>query len=471
MRRGVGTTVQRSDGTRCVCALRRFVGARLLAVATAALGTTLLALGSGCSERATRVDSRGDSAMLPASQPASNQSVVYDPTLPKPVEARDLFERAALERWLDMQLADAMTDKRSQIPPYTRKPLPPMPPDARIAPDVQLPPDRDPFDDPPAMVRKQPTITIGISRSTYRTREPSEVLSAIEPFLDLTQREVNVRPDVRLFESPDALYFDLTEGRVQLAIASGFEYLLSQSWLADNKDNATVLLGFAYPAHTRQGQPAGEQDRPGVPGTTIELLVRDDSPIKTFDDLRGKRLALPANYPAAPGGFLQKLLSDAGAAGDQTYFSTVTLRRYAKDAVIDVLKGKADVACVDEGTAAALDRFYGTNAQLRLLAASPRLNVDVLFTTLNNVRTHRTEIELTQRQLLTLTKNAEGQEVLFLFDQKGWQYDTSAGELDALRQAFDAYVAFREQPAADLRSLLDPTAAVDRRTYDRLGDE
>jgi hypothetical protein len=66
-------------------------------------------------------------------------------------------------------------------------------------------------------------------------------------------------------------------------------------------------------------------------------------------------------------------------------------------------------------------RFYGLAPRVRTLAVSPRYNLDVLYTSANNVATHRTEIELTQRQLTTLPKNPEGQEVLFLFDQAGWQ--------------------------------------------------
>ena len=70
----------------------------------------------------------------------------------------------------------------------------------------------------------------------------------------------------------------------------------------------------------------------------------------THVDLRGTRLALPAHYVAAPGTFLTRLLQDAGQPLDRAFFGQVTLPRYSKDAVIDVLKGRADVACVDQGT-------------------------------------------------------------------------------------------------------------------------
>src|SRR5439155_549525 len=83
----------------------------------------------------------------------------------------------------------------------------------------------------------------------------------------------------------------------------------------------------------------------------------------------------------------------AGQPAGAAFFSKVTLRRYAKDAVIDVLKGAADVTCVDQGTVGALCRFYGIDSRVRTVAVSPRYNVDVLYTSLNNLATHRTEVE------------------------------------------------------------------------------
>ena len=64
----------------------------------------------------------------------------------------------------------------------------------------------------------------------------------------------------------------------------------------------------------------------------------------------------------------------------------------------------------------ALDRFYGLGHRLRTLEVSPRYNIEVLYTSMNNLAVRRTEIELTQRQLTTLGKDPEGQEVLFFFD-------------------------------------------------------
>src|SRR5262249_18288163 len=154
-----------------------------------------------------------------------------------------------------------------------------------------------------------------------------------------------------------------------------------------------------------------------------------------------------------------QLLASVGQPPGVSYFSKVTLRRYPKDAMIDVMKGVADVACVDQGTVAAVTRFYGVGKQFRTIAVSPRYNVDMLFSSLNNLAEHRTEIELTQRQLTTLKKDPEGQEVLFFFDLDGFT-TYSEGDIDVPRANYADYLKFINETPVDLKPLLDPKAPV-----------
>jgi len=399
---------------------------------------------------------------------SSAQKATYDTTAPKPVAARDRLERKVQEREGGLKLIDRIMDKRTPLPPFDREPLPPLSRESEIAPGVSILDDRDPFAEPPPLLRKDVTIEVGIGRSTYKTREPEEVLSAVQPFIDLVQREVNIRGDAQLYETPDSLHYAMSDGKNQMAACNVFEYLLIRDWFAEKEDNGTVLLATAKPAHARS-TPA-DQQFVGTPGTSIELIVAADSTFQTLGDLKGARLALPANVVPAPGTFLTRLLADLGHPRDLAFFSKVTLRRYAKDAVIDVLKGTADVACVDQGTVGALCRFYGIDKRIRTLAVSPRYNVDVLFTSLNNLATRREEIELTQRQLTTLGKDPEGQEVLFFFDVEGWT-NYRDGDIDTPRAHYEDYLRFLNETPVDLKPLIDPKAPVDRRTYDRFGDE
>ena len=428
-----------------------------------ARSTTLLAmagvtaLGIGCASKR--------SEMAPTDADAAP---VYDPLAAKPVEPRDRLERAALERGADLEFVDRLMDKRTEPPPFDRRPLPPLDAGAQITDGVRLLDDTDPFAEPPPLEHKESSIRVGIGRSTFRTRTRAEVLSAVQPFIDLVQREVNVRGEAVLHEDGSELFYALVDGRDQMVIGHVFDYLLARSWFASLDDNSSVLLATARPANPYTGD--GAAGFPGTAGTSIVIVVAADSPFQSFADLKDQRLALAADYAHAPGAFLTHLLREADQPGSEPYFQSVTLRRYTKDAVIDVIKGKAEAACVDQGTIGALEQFYGLGSHLRTIAVSPRYNVDVLFTSVNNVATHRTQIELTQTQLTTLGKDPEGEEVLFFFDTAGWS-NYRDGDIDVPLAHFDDFLAFIDETPIDLKPLLDRAAPVNRQTYNMLGDE
>lgn len=445
------------------------VGAHI--VLLSALFLALHALGCRAADAERGVSaSGGEAATQPVNSATASEASAarYDTTLARMPPPRDVLERLAQQRGADLRLIDRWLDARTEPPPFERPPLPPRPAEARIAADVPLLEDAAPFADPPAVSPKEVTIRVGIGRSTFRTREPEEVLSAVQPFIDLVQRETDIRGDADLFERVEPLYQGIAAGRQQMALCHVFDYLLIANWLARAPGDGAVPLAYALPARPRTiGEAA---DAPGVPGAAVALVAAAESPVRSFADLRGRRLALVANAVHGPGTFLTALLRDAGQAANEPYFAAVTLRRYPKDAVIDVLKGKADAACVEQSVLAALARFYGIESRLRVLAVSPRYNVDVIFTSLKNLATHQTEIELTQRQLTTLGKDPEGQEVLFFFDTAEWR-NYADGDLDVPRAHFRDFLTFIQKTPVDLRPLLDTAAAVDRRTYDRFGDE
>ena len=415
----------------------------------------------------------------PATRPATSSlnaatsrpgvpTTMYDTNVAKPILPRDWLERISLERGIDFKLVDALLDERTKPPRFNRRPPGTMPTDAVMAEGVPLLPDTNPFPEPTLIPPKEPSIRLGAALSTYRTREKTEVLSALQPLIDLVQREVNVRSAVDLLQSPREIYFALLDGRDQMIISNVFDYLLQRPWFATVPNNGVIPLAWVQPANPRTGE--ADADFPGVQGTSVELIIRRDAGCKAFADLRGRRLSLTANLINAPGTFLTQLLVQTGQPLDQPFFGKVMLRRYAKDAMIDVYKGMADVACVDQGTVAAVYKFYGIQPELRTLAVSPRYNLDVMYTSNNNVATHRTEIELTQTQVTTLGKNAEGQEVLFLFDTREW-HTYEEGDFAVAEQYFGYFVTFLGRTPVDLKPLLDPAASVERWTYDIHGDQ
>jgi ABC-type phosphate/phosphonate transport system substrate-binding protein len=396
------------------------------------------------------------------------QAVLYDTTIPKAVKPRDVLERMAQKRGLDFDLVDRLMDKRAEPPPYNRLAPPPRPADARIAEDTPQLDESNPFPSPVPLPSREVTLRVGVGRSTYHTRTPEEVLAAILPFIDIVERDVAMRPEALLYTAADRMFYDMGDGKIQLGLANIFDYYLIRGWFANYPDNRAILLEWAQPANPYTTQL--DRDAPGPAGTGIVLVVANDASYKTFGDLKGARLSLPANYVNAPGAFLTRQLMDIHHPFDQAFFGQVTLRRYSKDVVLDLLKDKADVACVDEGTLGALTAFYGIDKHVRVLAVSPHYNVDVLFTSQNNVRTHQTQIELAERMLLTLGRDPEGQMVLFFFDIASWNVHHE-GDLQPAVDHFDDFLKFTRDTPADLKPLLNLKAPVDRRTYDRYGDE
>lgn len=425
--------------------------------------------GAGAASPAPESAPASGAALPTATDSAPTRRVAtFDTSAARLVEPRDWLERLAYDRGADLRFIDSLVDRRTAVPVTDRRPLPPHPPGLEIARGVRPIDDADPFPPTPPLAEKEVTIRVSINRSTFRSRTREEVLSAVQPFIDLEQREVNVRGEAVLHEKPEETYYGLVDGKEQMAIAHVFEYLLAVEWSAHQPESGLIPLAYALPANPRVTPQ--DRDLPGIPGTSIELIVARDSKITSPADLKGKRLVLAVNYVCAPGAFLTKVLHELNHPPDQPFFGNVTLRRYGKDCVLDVIKGKADVACVDQGTVGALSRFYGLGDRVRTLAVSPRYNMDVLFTSANNARTHRTEIELTQRQLTTLGKDPEGQEVLFFFDTAAWRHYED-GDFDVARRHFADYLRFIDHTPVDLKPLLDPDAPVDARTYDRFGDE
>ncbi|MGB9626225.1 MAG: PhnD/SsuA/transferrin family substrate-binding protein, partial [Phycisphaerae bacterium] len=353
----------------------------------------------------------------------------------------------------------------TEPPPFTREAPPPPPADAKIAPGVPVLHDSDPFPSPAPLPHRSRAISILVARSACRTRTNEEVLGALAPFFERVRREANLAATAALCEQAADICTALRDGRHQMAVSDVFDYLLVRERLAGFAGKGVIPLLWAR----RPCVPASTQAS-SSPGERVLLVVARDAPYRVPGDLKGKRLAVTARYGNAPGAFLTEVLIAADHPLDQPFFSGVTLRRYAKDAVLDVIKDRADVACVDEGTVAALDDFYGIGTRVRALAASPRYDLSVLYTSENNMATHRTEIEQIRDRVTALGTDAEGQELLFLFDTASW-HGYREGDFAVAREHFPNFLRFLEKTPADLRGLLDPQAAIDARTYDRYGDE
>jgi phosphate/phosphite/phosphonate ABC transporter binding protein len=148
------------------------------------------------------------------------------------------------------------------------------------------------------------------------------------------------------------------------------------------------------------------------------LFVRDDSPRKTLDDVRGARLALVD--PKSTTGYLYpaKLLSDRGIALDKD-FSSVEFFGNHEAVLLAIFDGRADVGATYQGSFAALRRARGIDTlTFRVIAKTARAPRDIYCLR----KALPAEIgEAISRAMLALTgSNRAGREILGPMEVNGF---------------------------------------------------
>ena len=153
---------------------------------------------------------------LPSSQPSEAGSGVcrYDTTVAKPYAPCDWLERLALYRTPDFKIVDFFMDKQTEPPPFSRYPVAASrPADARMAENLPLPDDENPFPGPVTRPAEETTFRVVASLSTYRTRMPTELASSASLAFDLIIRDVDIWAAAVLADTPEQV--DLRPARRQ----------------------------------------------------------------------------------------------------------------------------------------------------------------------------------------------------------------------------------------------------------------
>jgi ABC-type phosphate/phosphonate transport system substrate-binding protein len=153
-------------------------------------------------------------------------------------------------------------------------------------------------------------------------------------------------------------------------------------------------------------------------GTEMEmiLLVRKESGIRSFRDLRGRSIVMPQRNPRCLGmymAWLETLVMVEGSKGVNTYFSSVKETRTAANAIMPVFFRQAD-ACIVTRQVFELTAEMNPqiNRELAIISRKGKLSQGVIAVD------RRLPEERRQRLLqafLTLHQTPEGQQLLMLF--------------------------------------------------------
>jgi ABC-type phosphate/phosphonate transport system substrate-binding protein len=169
-------------------------------------------------------------------------------------------------------------------------------------------------------------VRIGLVTTLFRDVSPALSQVAMQPFAALMRSQTGVEGQPVVSGDALTLGRDLHDGKVQLGVFHGVEFSWAQEKYPDLRPLVIVI--------NRQRN------------LRANLVVRNDSAVKTFADLKGKALALPRRSREHSHLFLEKACRELGAT-PKTQFGEIVNQATIEDALDDVLRKKVDGAVVD----------------------------------------------------------------------------------------------------------------------------
>jgi ABC-type phosphate/phosphonate transport system substrate-binding protein len=197
---------------------------------------------------------------------------------------------------------------------------------------------------------EQPSIRIGIVQSLFRDVPKALVGAGREPFRILMENATGLKSEVRSPMPADELANRLEKGELQLAVFQGVEF----AWEQEKHPGLRALLIAVNRSRNRKA----------------EVIVRCDSPVRGWADLRGKEVAVPSRSREHVWLFFERQC-EANAKPPEEFLARVTRAPTVEDALDDVVDGVITAATVDRvGLDAYQRRKPGRYARLRVLGTS-----------------------------------------------------------------------------------------------------
>jgi ABC-type phosphate/phosphonate transport system substrate-binding protein len=189
---------------------------------------------------------------------------------------------------------------------------------------------------------KEPTVAgagtspvrIAVVDTFFRDIPEPLVRPVIEPFRVLMMAQTGMNGDIVLPKNALQLARDLADDKIQIGLFHGFEY----AWAKQQHPDLRPLMIAIH--HQRELQ--------------VFLMVRSDSPIRSFPELQGKPVALPCFCQEHCWIYMERACLAAGQADPKKFFSSFTNPRDPEEALDELADGKVQAVIVDN---VALDSY------------------------------------------------------------------------------------------------------------------
>jgi len=170
---------------------------------------------------------------------------------------------------------------------------------------------------------------------TSSARDKQQEEGAQQSLSDFIKSQTGFNNVLTQDKSWDSLAQKMSKGEIHVGVFQGYEF----AWA---KAKYPKLEAIALPINLHRN-----------PVAKIIVRKNKEASIKSFDDLKGKTLTIPANGQPYLRLFIDKLAHEKSTTADK-YFSKINTPENLEDALDDVVDGKDVAAVVDQ---AALDAF------------------------------------------------------------------------------------------------------------------
>jgi ABC-type phosphate/phosphonate transport system substrate-binding protein len=177
-------------------------------------------------------------------------------------------------------------------------------------------------------------VRIAVVDSFFRDIPEPLVRPVIEPFRVLMMAQTGMDGDIVMPKNALQLAQDLADDKVQIALFHGFEYAWAKRLHPDLRPMMIAL-------HQRRE-------------LQVFLMVRADSPVRSFAELQGKPVALPCFCQEHCWIYMERACQAAGQADPKKFFSSFTTPRDPEEGLDELADGKVQAVIVDN---VALDSY------------------------------------------------------------------------------------------------------------------